>query len=94
MAQVDAAQGQLPDAGVQKALGLNHDVVRVAADGAAPGGGDDAVGAAVGAAVLDLDHGPGAVVIGNAQGRERSGLLGPMPQIRLALLGDDLVHGV
>jgi hypothetical protein len=54
--QVDAAQGNLPDSGIEQKLRFADHVLWVAADGAASGRGDDAVGAAVGAAVLNLDH--------------------------------------
>ena len=93
MAQVDAAQGKLPYACGEQALGLADDIPGLPADGAPPGGGDDAICAAVGAAVLNLDHGPGPVVAGDAQGGERP-LLPGAGQPGLVPLGDDLVHRI
>lgn len=57
---LDAGDDDLPVALLGQGLGLGHGICQGQRAHRAPGEGDDAVGAEVAAAVLDLEHGPGA----------------------------------
>ena len=83
---LDAGEHQLPVALLPDARRLGGGVGQRQAPQAAPGVGDDAVGAEVDAAVLDLQHGPGAAVHGPRgqlfQAPAQEGLVdapGPLP---------------
>ena len=103
LAQIDAGDHDLGMSGQQQAPGLGDDVFRRAAQAAAAGEGHDAVGAAVLAAVLHLEHGAGAPEAADGKGRVGRGLRfscrslgffrpGPGQQQALVALGQDEVR--
>ena len=103
LAQIDARDHDLGMSGQQQAPGLGDDVFRRTAQAAAAGEGHDAVGAAVLAAVLYLEHGAGAPEAADGKGRVGGGPRffrrspgffrpGPGQQQALVALGQDEVR--
>lgn len=70
LGQVNARKHDFRVSGRQQAAGFGHNVRHRAAARAAAGQGHDAVGTAVGAAVLHLEHGAGTLEARNAEGRK------------------------
>ena len=88
---MDACQHHLPDPSLRQAFDLPQDLLRSAAPDPAPGKGNDAVGAELVAAVLDLDIGPGMagglqlhVLVLGTEGQ----ILHGIPSQQLAQAGD------